>query len=115
MLLDIKWFGRFDRDAVSDYALAVKYEFLRNNIRSGYLLRMDMLESGAQTDDALPAFRRSFKWFPKAHRIAIVTGDLLTQQQVKQDMRQSSLRFFDYPEPALRWLAEDMLEFVEAV
>lgn len=113
-LLDIQWFGRFSDEAVIDYALAVKREFLLHGIRTGYLLRMDMSASGVQPIEALPAFRESFRWFPKARRIAIITGDPATQQQVKGEMKQSYLRLFERPEHGLAWLQESELEFVEA-
>lgn len=113
MLLDIIWYDRFSDEEVADYALAVKREFLRHNIRTGYLLRMDMLASGAQSDEALPVFRENFQWFPKARRIAIIAADGATRQQVQGEMRQSYLRIFDSPDAGLAWLLETEIEFVE--
>ncbi|WBO24030.1 STAS/SEC14 domain-containing protein [Sphingomonas abietis] len=112
MLLDIRWYDRFSDEEVVDYALAVKREFLRHHIRTGYLLRIDMSASGAQPDEALPVFRENFQWFPKARRIAIIVADGETRQQVQGEMRQSYLRIFDDAEAGLTWLLESEIEFV---
>ncbi|GAA0732060.1 STAS/SEC14 domain-containing protein [Sphingomonas sp. ABOLD] len=91
-LLDIAWHRIFLPDQVPDYARQSLQQFLAQGLRPGYLLRMDMRESAVQPCDTLDSFARSFRDFPKASRIAVMT--------------QPYLRAFANADAGLNWLLD---------
>ena len=105
-LLDIVWRGLFTPDAVERYAHDVKAQFITQGFSPGYLLRIDMRDSGVQPQDVLAVFRDQFAEgrFPRAARIAIVTDSVLASLQVRMEMRQPYLQIFSDAAEALDWL-----------
>jgi hypothetical protein len=105
-LLDIAWHRIFLADQVPDYARQCLRHFVAQGLKPGYLLRMDMRESAVQPRDTLDSFARSFRDFPKASRIAVVTASALQRMQVLRVMTQPYLRVFDDPDQAMAWLLD---------
>lgn len=105
-LLDIAWHRIFLPDQVPDYARQCLRQFLAEGLRPGYLLRMDMRESAVQPRDTLDSFARSFRDFPKASRIAVITASALQRMQVLRVMTQPYLRVFDDTDAGLNWLLD---------
>lgn len=103
-LLDIKWSKLFTAEEVAAYARECKARFLAEGFKPGYLLRMDMSVSSAQPQEAVASFRANLGDFPKARRIAIITGSAITRLQVKREMTQPYLRIFDDATAGLAWL-----------
>jgi len=103
-LLDIEWLAMFEPDRVGDYARKLRDQFDAEGFAPGYLLRMDMRQSGVQAQDAVQAFRRHFAGFPAASRIAIVTESAIARMQIRREMTQPYLRIFERAESALTWL-----------
>lgn len=103
-LLDIAWHSMFLADQVPEYAQQCLKQFLAEGLKPGYLLRMDMRESAVQPRDTLASFADSFRDFPKASRIAVVTASALQRMQVLRVMTQPYLRVFDDADRALAWL-----------
>lgn len=103
-LLDIVWRTAFTPGVVSAYAQELRQRFGTEGFAPGYLLRMDMSGTTAQTRDALPVFEEAFRDFPKARRIAIITPSAITRLQVKRVMTQPYLRIFSNPDEGLAWL-----------
>ena len=60
--------------------------------------------SSAQPQEAVASFRANLGDFPKARRIAIITGSAITRLQVKREMTQPYLRIFDDATAGLAWL-----------
>lgn len=106
-LLDIAWHSIFLADQVPGYAEQCLKQFLSEGLKPGYLLRMDMRESAVQPRDTLASFAHSFRDFPKASRIAVVTASTLQRMQVLRVMTQPYLRVFDDTDLALAWLLEE--------
>lgn len=105
-LLDIAWHRIFLADQVPDYARQCLQQFLAQGLKPGYLLRMDMRESAVQPRDTLDSFTSSFRDFPKASRIAVITASALQRMQVLRVMTQSYLRVFDDADAGLDWLLD---------
>lgn len=103
-LLDISWTGVFTPQEVGDYARDCLARFADEGFAAGYLLRIDMSNSAVQPRETLASFEESFRHFPKARRIAIVTASALYRFQILRVMTQPYLRVFDTPEAALAWL-----------
>lgn len=105
-LLDIAWHHIFLPEQVPDYAHQCLQQFLAQGLKPGYLLRIDMRESAVQPRDTLDSFARSFRDFPKASRIAVITTRALQRMQVLRVMTQPYLRVFDDADAGLAWLLE---------
>ena len=105
-LLDIAWHSIFLPDQVPDYARQCLQQFLAEGLKPGYLLRMDMRESAVQPRDTLASFASSFRDFPKASRIAVITASALQRMQVLRVMTQPYLRVFDDADAGLAWLLD---------
>ncbi len=105
-LLDIAWHRIFLPDQVPDYARQCLQQFLAQGLKPGYLLRMDMRDSAVQPRDTLEVFARSFRDFPKASRIAVITASALQRMQVLRVMTQPYLRVFDDADAGLNWLLD---------
>ncbi|WP_313535135.1 STAS/SEC14 domain-containing protein [Sphingomonas sp.] len=105
-LLDIAWHRIFLPDQVPDYARQCLQQFLAQGLKPGYLLRMDMRESAVQPRDTLDSFSSSFRDFPKASRIAVITASALQRMQVLRVMTQPYLRVFDDADSGLDWLLD---------
>ncbi|MET3710334.1 hypothetical protein ABIC65_001014 [Sphingomonas trueperi] len=105
-LLDIAWHRILLADQVPDYARQCLQQFLAQGLKPGYLLRMDMRKSAVQPRDTLDSFARSFRDFPKASRIAVVTASALQRMQVLRVMTQPYLRVFDDPDQAMAGLLD---------
>lgn len=103
-LLDIAWHSIFLSAQVPGYAEQCLKQFRAEGLKPGYLLRMDMRESAVQPRETLESFARSFRDFPKASRIAVVTASALQRMQVLRVMTQPYLRVFDDADVALTWL-----------
>ncbi|WP_137899360.1 STAS/SEC14 domain-containing protein [Sphingomonas sp. 2SG] len=103
-LLDICWTGLFDEAGVDAYADELLRRFREAGFRIGYRLRMDMSGCSVQPVEAAAAINRRLGNFPRASRIAIVTGSAITRLQVKRFMTQPYLRIFAAAGEALDWL-----------
>jgi hypothetical protein len=103
-LIDIRWTGLFDQPTVDAYAAELIRRFREEGFRPGYRLRMDMSGTSVQPVHAAEAINRRLGNFPRASRIAIVTGSAITRMQVRRYMAQPYLRIFDSPADALAWL-----------
>lgn len=105
-LVDIRWTGLFDRASVDRYADELVRRFAAEGFRPGYRLLMDMSATTVQPGEAARAINTRLAHFPRASRIAIVTGSAITRMQVLRFMRQPYLRIFACPLEARRWLVE---------
>jgi hypothetical protein len=105
-LLDIAWHSIFLPDQVPGYARQCLQQFVAEGLKPGYLLRMDMRESAVQPRDTLDSFASSFRDFPKASRIAVITASALQRMQVLRVMTQPYLRVFDDADAGLDWLLD---------
>ncbi|WP_210359379.1 MULTISPECIES: STAS/SEC14 domain-containing protein [Sphingomonas] len=104
--VDIRWTGLFTADAVAGYANELERRFVAGGFRPGYLLRMDMSATTVQPREAVDAIHARLGDFPRARRIAVVTGSAITRLQVQRFMTQPYLRIFADPDAALAWLTE---------
>lgn len=108
-LIDIRWTGLFDQTSVDAYADELRRRFRAEGFAPGYRLLMDMSGCSVQPAESAAAIHRRLGDFPRASRIAIVTGSAITRLQVRRFMHQPYLRIFDSPAIARDWLlAEDM-------
>ncbi|MBI0476840.1 STAS/SEC14 domain-containing protein [Sphingomonas sp. MA1305] len=105
-LVDIRWQGLFDETTVAAYAADLERRFAAAGFRPGYRLRIDMSATSVQPRDAAAAIHARLATFPKASRIAIVTGSAITRLQVQRFMTQPYLRVFADAAEALGWLTE---------
>jgi hypothetical protein len=91
-LLDIAWTGVFTPQEVSDYAKDCLARFIDEGFAAGYLLCIDVRNSTVQPRETLASFEESFRDFPKASRIAVITSSALYRLQILRIMTQPSPR-----------------------
>ncbi|WP_454279403.1 STAS/SEC14 domain-containing protein [Sphingomonas sp. Marseille-Q8236] len=110
-LLDIRWTGLFTPDIARRYSRELVDAFLRSGFRPGYRLRIDMSAITVQPREAVMTVHEELRDFPRASRIAMVTGSAIGRQQIRRLMSQPYMRVFANSEESLAWLTapEDVL------
>lgn len=103
-LLDIQWTGLFTPDIAQRYAREVIDGFRRSGFVPGYRLRIDMSAIRVQPAESIMVVHQSMRDFPRASRIAMVTGSAIARHQIRRLMTQPYLRMFDEADEALAWL-----------
>lgn len=103
-LISVELGGLFSVAEVDHYIAELRSGFLRHHFRAGYLMLIDTSACRIQPQDVLVSLGGHMASFPKARRLAVVTGDSLARMQVRRIMKQSYLRIVDTVPEAEQWL-----------
>ncbi|WP_375381390.1 STAS/SEC14 domain-containing protein [uncultured Sphingomonas sp.] len=103
-LVDVRLSGLMSVEEARRYIADLGSAFIRHHMRAGYLMRIDVSLATLQSQEVLAAFQDHMAHFPKARRIAIVTGDSLVRMQVRRVMTQDYARVFATAGEGLVWL-----------
>ncbi len=103
-LMDVRLSGLMSIEEVRRYIAELGSAFVRHQMRAGYLMRVDVSLAMLQSQAVIAALQDQIAHFPKARRIAIVTGDSLVRIQVRRVMTQSYARMFTTAGEGLVWL-----------
>jgi len=111
-LISVKLTGLFSAGEVERYVADLRDRFLRHRFKAGYLMLIDTSECTIQPQDVLLALQEHMASFPKASRIAVVTGSSLARMQVRRVMHQPYLRIVATAREGHQWLfaSEDAAE-----
>lgn len=72
-----------------------------------YVMLIDISRCALQSQAVIDAFRTHIAAFPKARRIAIVSGSATARMQMQQLLARDYLRYFDGYREASAWLLAD--------
>lgn len=103
-LISVTLGGLFCAVEVSHYVAELRDLFLKHRYKAGYLMLIDTTACAIQPQEALLALQQHMAVFPKASRLAVVTGSSLARMQVRRVMKQPYMRIVDTAEVGLKWL-----------
>ena len=106
-LADVTLKGFLELHEVNDYIAELDVRFARVfSPGAPYVLLIDISECALQSTAVVDVFRDYIANFPKAERIAVVSGNSSARMQVNRILARDYLRFFDFRAEALSWLQE---------
>lgn len=109
-LIDVRLSGFFEVADAEEYVAAIKDMFFRARMAAGYRIIIDCSECQLQKQEVLAVFAKHMAEFPKAKRIAVVTGSSLIRMQIKRVMTQSYMEIFEDRQAAHHWVINDAVE-----
>jgi hypothetical protein len=106
-LVDVTLKGFLELHEVNDYTAELDKRFARAFPPGvAYVLLIDISECALQSTAVIDVFRDYIAHFPKAERIAIVSGNSSARMQLNRILMRDYLRFFDFRAEAETWLLE---------
>ncbi len=106
-VVDVTLKGFLELHEVNDYIAELDARFARAfQPGAAYVLLIDISECALQSTAVIDIFRDYIANFPKAERIAIVSGNSTARMQLHRILVRDYLRFFDFRAEALSWLLE---------
>jgi hypothetical protein len=103
-LISVKLGGLFGTVEIGHYIKDLRHEFLQHRYKAGYLMLIDTTDCAIQPQEVLGALQEHMATFPKAGRIAVVTGSSLARMQVRRVMKQPYMRIVDTSAAGMKWL-----------
>ena len=102
--VSIEMSGFMARAEASAYVAQIEAEFVAKIGARPYTMLIDTRDAPLQSQEVIETFRAHIGHFPKAQRIALVTGGSLARIQLRRVLARDYAQFFDTPEEALAWL-----------
>ena len=96
--------GFMDLEEAKTYVVRVEAEFVAKIGSRPYVMMIDTTGAPLQSQAVIETFAAHISHFPKAQRIALVTGGSLARMQLRRLLTRDYAHFFNTAEDAIRWL-----------
>ena len=96
--------GFMDVAEAKAYVARVEAEFVGKIGSRPYVMMIDTSGAPLQSQAVFETFAAHIGHFPKAQRIALVTGGSLARMQLRRLLTRDYAEFFDTPAEAMAWL-----------
>lgn len=105
-LIRVKHAGFFTVEEVRAYAADLARTFIGAFGARPYSMVIDIADCAIQSQEVIRAFKDHIAAFPKAQRLAVVTGQSLARRQLLRILPRDYLESFETDEQADQWLRD---------